>query len=93
MKTEQFIRKPFYVEGIQVTPENMSEVAKWCGGIIKEAPGTGTRVASKYIEVAVIRPTNPKQCMAFVGNWILKVGVSFKVYTNSSFHSTFDRVN
>jgi hypothetical protein len=87
---ERLVRKPFYVEGVRVTPENMEEVRAWCSGTIKESPASNSRPAAKYIEVAVVRPANPKQCMAFVGNWVLKVGTSFKVYTDTGKQGTFD---
>lgn len=90
MKIERLVRKPFHVEGVRVTPDNMEEVRAWCNGTIKESPASSTRPGAKYIEVAVVRPANPKQCMAFVGNWVLKVGDSFKVYTDTGCRSTFD---
>lgn len=90
MNVERFIRKPFPVEGVRVTPENMEEVRAWCNGVIKTSPASGSRPEAKYIEVAVVRPANPKQCMAFVGNWVLRVGSSFKVYTDTGFRTSFE---
>lgn len=90
METQQFIRKPFPVEGVRVTVDNIQEVAKWCEGKIKVQPATNSKPAADYIEVQVIRPMNPKQTMAFVGNWVLKVGTNFKIYTHTAFNQTFE---
>lgn len=90
MKIEHFIRKPFPVEAVRVTAENMEEVRAWCNGTIKQSSPLANRPSADYIEVTVIRPANPKQCMAFIGNWVLKVGPSYKVYTDTGFKSTFD---
>ena len=89
MKTEWFTRKPFNVEGVRVTAANMADVAKWCDGKIKTQPASGNKPAANYIEVNVIRPMSPKQTMAFVGNWVLKVGASYKIYTDNAFNDTF----
>lgn len=90
-----FMRRSFEVEAIRVTSENMEEVAQWClgtiliqkrptkrgeGGFIKEVP---------YLKVDVLRPLNERQTMAFPGDWILKTGTSFKIYTDIAFHKNF----
>ncbi len=93
MKTEKYVRKPFYVEAVRVTAENMAEVASWCGGTIEHQLPTNVRPEFDYIKVNVERPTHPRQTMAAIGNWVLRVGTSFKVYTNTSFMSTFDKVS
>lgn len=88
-----FVRKPFPVQGVRVTSLNMGQVADWCDGKVKEQPATNTKPSVKYIEVNVLRPMNPKQTMAFVGNWVLKVGTNYKIYTDSAFHQTFEPAN
>lgn len=85
---EQFARKPFYVDAIQVTAENMQEVADWCKGHIKLVlTPRGTK--EKYIKVDVIRPTKERQAMAFTEDWVLSSPQGFKVYTNDAFLASF----
>jgi len=90
MNVGSYIRKPFPVEGIRVTASNMEKVSEWCGGKLKEQAATGNKPAAKYIEINVLRPMNAKQSMAFVGNWVLKVGTNYKIYTDTAFHNTFE---
>lgn len=84
MKTSTFVRKPFKVEGIQVTEENMPEVAKWCRGTLER-----DRSQKPYIAVNVQKAANERQKQGFVGDWILKFNNGFKVFQDKSFHNTF----
>lgn len=80
-----FVKKPFYVEAMLVTNQNMPYVAKWCGGeIVDIEPGV------VYILAPVLRPQNERQKMAFVGDWLVKAGEGFKVYTDRAFVKGFD---
>jgi hypothetical protein len=83
MQTATYIRKPFEVEGVQVTAENMNEVAVWAGGQVVIQDGN-------YIKIEVKQVINEKQTKAFVGDWVLKAGSSFKVYTNVAFTRNFE---
>jgi hypothetical protein len=85
MNADQYIRKPFPVEAVPVTTENFEEVAAWCGGSIKpDSEG------EKHIRVRVKHPLNSRQTRAYVGDWILKAGDSFKVYTAKAFENSFE---
>lgn len=90
MKLENYKRKPFIVQCVQVTADNMEEVAKWVGGSVKHESASANRPAASYVEVSVIRPTHPKQSMAYIGNWVLKMGTTWKVYTDTGFRSSFE---
>jgi hypothetical protein len=95
MQTNTYYRKPFPVQGVRVTTENLFEVAGWCKGEVltttpKSAP-SGITGQKQYVKVPVISPKNPKQTMAFPGDWVLSAGnSSFKVYTNKAFEDTFE---
>lgn len=89
MTPEIFYRKPFPVQAIRVTQENLYDVASWCTGQVKETTArTGT--VKQYVKVEVISPRNIKQTMAFPGDWVLRAGASFKVYSDKAFKDTFD---
>lgn len=65
MKATRLMRRPFIVSGFQVTTEDMDAIAKWCGGhVIRD-------VAEPFIQVPVVRPTNPRQTEAKVGMWVI----------------------
>lgn len=84
METTKFTRKPFDVEAVQVTADNIDEVAKWCQGeVITQNDG------SKFIKVRVLRVLNERQTQAFVEDWVLYAGTGYKVYTDKAFRKSF----
>ena len=88
MEIKNFSRKSFDVEGVQVTHENMHEVAEWCGGrLLQENDGVQD---SAFIKVNVRHPLNKRQTKAYVGDWVLKTARGFKVYTNEALEKNFD---
>lgn len=92
-KTETFVRKPFDVEGIRVTKDNMGDVAKWCDGELK-ALGEHDGRFGPYIQVKVMRPLFPRQSQAFVGDWVLYTpSGGYKVYTDKALHVSFEPKN
>lgn len=88
--TTLYIRKPLYVDAVQITGANFDEIATWCQGEVlqDEVPGKGT--GKKYIKVRVHNPKNPRQTKAFVGDWLLYTERGYKIYTNKAFHASFD---
>lgn len=91
MKTEKFARKPFYVDVVQVTEENMAEVAEWCmGDVCTTEKPDGT--VEHYIRVRVARPLTDRQTKAYPGDRVLYAGKGFKVYTPRAFTANFEKV-
>lgn len=88
MKIEKFARKPFAVEAVQVTEENMEEVAAWCSGEIRG----GSNPSNAYIKVKIYHAINKRQTQAFVGDWVLRMGKGFKVYLEGAMDKTFTPV-
>lgn len=89
MQTEKYARKPFLIDAVKVTSENMEEVAKWCGGTIQTVQRGEHTV--KYIQAPVSRPSNERQKKAFIGDYVLKAGKSFKCYEARAFDSCFEK--
>src|SRR5665811_2296227 len=98
LKTEKFARKPFYIDAVQVTDENLQEVADWCQGEVRtevqahSAP-SGETGQAKYVKVRVHRALNERQTKAFVGDRVLYAGSGFKVYTEKAFENCFEAVD
>ena len=90
MQPAKYVRKPFEIEAVQVTEENMTEVAEWCKGTIIDAVPDGEQ---KHIKVKVFKPMGDRQTMAFVSDWVLFFNGGFKVYLDSSFTRSFEPVN
>jgi len=99
LKIEHYTRKPFPVEAVQVTEENLNEVAEWCGGDIHASTKTlrndageeTSKIKLPFIKVDVHRPLNDRQTKAFVGDWVLKSESGFKVYTLKAFDNSFQK--
>lgn len=88
MQIQKFQRKPFSVEGVKVTEENIAEVAKWCLGEVQ----TNEKTNKQHIRVDAHRPLTERQTMAIPGDWVLFYNRGFKVYTESAFSRNFELV-
>lgn len=86
IETSTYIRKPLIVEGVQVSDENMVQVAGWCGGIIDNTPSKRNYIKLQQVPVT----PNTRQNMAFPGDWVLKSDMGFKIYSKRAFDRTFD---
>ena len=86
MQPQKFTRKPFEVDAMQITADNMAEVAKWCDGEIRNADD-----GAQFIKVRVQNPMTERQTRGFVGDWILYSGRGYKVYTEKAFRNSFER--
>lgn len=101
IKIDGYSRRPFHVDAVQVTVENMEEVAAWCAGDIR----TGNRVIRdennkilerkevSFIKVNIRRPLNERQTKAHCGDWVLLSDAGFKVYTGHAFEKAFEIEN
>lgn len=89
MNIQKFVRKPFYVDAVQVTKDNLEQVAQWCGGTVAKDENSG----QPYIQVDVFNPTDvPDHSRAYVGRWILQAATGYKVYKTKGFFRSFDQV-
>lgn len=99
IKPEKYVRKPFEVEAVEVTQENLHEVAQWCGGTI-ETDTEGPRGDQEFVKVQVKRPLSDRQTRAYPGDWVLLATTSdrdagpagFKVYTPKAFTTSFQKL-
>lgn len=88
MQTTTYKRKPLQVEAVQVTDENLYEVAQWCGGDVHTNPS-----GKKHIQVAVLHPLHQKQTRASIGDWVLKSEQGYKIYADTAFQKGFEKVD
>jgi hypothetical protein len=90
----RYSRKPFDVEAVELSPDNIDEVAQWCGGEVRTSDLSkqgGLEGYQQYIKVPVKRPLNDRQTRAYYGDWVVAAGGSFKVYTPKAFISSFQK--
>lgn len=88
--TQKYVRKPFLADAIQVTAENMEELAQWCGGSIQTEKRGHGKPDARYIKVDVKSPLNDRQTKAYGDDWLVFSKGGFKVYTNRAFHACFE---
>lgn len=91
IETKQFTRKPFHVDAVQVTEENMAEVAKWCKGRVQSTKKLEGGTHEHFIKVKVHRPLTERQTKAYVGDYVLWApsNKGFKIYTPDAFKAGF----
>lgn len=91
MDTKQYFRRPFDVNAVEVTPDNASKVAEWCGGTVE----MGEYKHSKYrIQLPVVKvpgngPNKGKSVDARIGYFVVEHNGSFRVYRPKQFEETF----
>lgn len=90
LNTTRYVRRPFDVEAVQVSEENIQEVSNWCLGQVRTAHVKGEVDQNiQYIKVRVDRPLNERQTRAYIGDWVLMSPQGFKVYTSKAFEKSF----
>ena len=88
IQPQKYIRRPFEVEGVQVTEDNIVEVCEWASGNIEvegDLPGS-----KRLIRIKVKHPLNARQTKAYPGDWVLKAGEGFKIYNEVAFDKSFE---
>lgn len=91
VETNRFVRKPFFVDAVQVTRDNMYQVADWCFGTVVTKDDKDEDI-TPYIQVRVLQPLREKQTKAYPTNWVLYAGRGYKIYTDKAFKASFDLV-
>lgn len=76
-----FVRKPFTVEAVEVTPENIEEIAKLVGTLRTKENGT------PYIQVD--RRLVPNIYRVYPGFWMTKMGDNIRCYSKRVFEEQF----
>lgn len=76
----EYTRVPFTVDAAQVTKDNMEALAVLAGGAC---------VNGSYIKLDIKTAHSERQTKAYVGDWILRMGESYKAYTKTAFERNF----
>lgn len=99
VETTKYVRKPLYVDAVQVTAENFTEILEWCQGALGSTESMvdpdnepAFDPHKQYIRIRVHNPQTPRQTKAFVGDWILYTEKGYKIYTEKAFTENFNIV-
>jgi len=80
-----FVRKPFVVDAVEITPENIEEVAKYVGDVREKEDGT------RYILVDErLVPNVPR---VYTGYFMTKMGNNIRCYSRKIFREQFTEHN
>lgn len=80
MDFSTFVRKPFYVEAVEITKENLAEVAEFVGDLRKTEEGVPfIQVTRRGINVDRVFP----------GFWMTKMGDNIHCYSKRVFKQQF----
>jgi hypothetical protein len=81
MEFTTYVRKPFVVQAIEVTAENINEVAKYIGDVREREDGT------QYI--LVDRRLVPNVFKVYPGFYMTKMGENIRCYSRKIFKEQF----
>lgn len=81
MEFTKYVRKPFMIEAIQITEENMQEVCDMIGFEIRHKDGQPYIVVNKKIV--------PNGYRAYVGQWVTRMGNNIRCYPKRVFDDQF----
>jgi len=84
MEFQKFVRKPFVVEAIEITTENIGEIAKHVGEL--KAKGDGTPF------ILVDRKLVPSVYRVFPGYFFTRMGDHLRCYTPKLFAEQFTKL-
>jgi hypothetical protein len=81
MQFMTFVRKPFVVDAIEVTDDNIAEVAKYVGDLREDDDGT--------VYILVDRRLVPNVARVFPGFFMTKMGKNVRCYSRKIFKDQF----
>ena len=81
MEFTTFVRKPFIVEAVEVTEENIADIAEHVGTLQEKADGTPfIKVNTRLV---------PNVFRVFPGFWMTKMGDNIRCYSKRIFEEQF----
>lgn len=87
--TSRWVRKNANVEAVRVNRAEVHKIAHWCGGRIM-ATDSGGKDGSGCIYILLPFKSNyNKPNRVFMGDWIVKDGDGFKMYSHEAFSNVF----
>lgn len=81
MELTTYVRKPFVIEAVEITKENMEEIAEHMGTYKVKADGT------PYIQID--RKLVPNVYRAYIGFWMTMMGDNIRCYSERVFKEQF----
>lgn len=92
MKIEKFVRRPFDVNAVQVTPQNAAEIAAWCGGKVGQSDYKLAGFDGVKLDTVLVPGNGPNEgrdVQARIGSWVVELDGKFRVLRKKQFHEMF----
>lgn len=92
METQKFIRRPFDVNAVQVTPSNAADVAEWCGGTVSQSSYKLAGFDGVQLDSVMVPGNGPnagKKVEARIGSWVVELDGKFRVLRKRQFQEMF----
>lgn len=91
LEIKKFSRRPFDVNAVQVTLDNIDELTEWCKGRKDQAPTKmmGTETMLPCIKLPGQGANKKQEFTANIGSWIVEFKGNFRVYKPVQFRATF----
>lgn len=86
MDYKTFVRKPFTIEAVQITNDNLDEVAEMIGTVVEE---DGVRYIQVDKKDGKGRPVVPNVTRVSPGFWLTRIGKNIRCYKSSVFKNQF----
>lgn len=90
MEFKTFVRRPFQVQAVEITDENMAEIAEMIGGKIKDFESESGETGGRYIQLN--RQIIPNVGKALIGWWVTVLGDNFRCYAPKVFADQFNEI-
>lgn len=92
LELKEYDRKSFTVVAVQVTLDNVNQVAEWCKGTVEKIPTRmmGTETLLPCIKIKGQGNNKGQVFTATLGCYVVELKGSFRVYKQNSFASSFD---
>lgn len=93
MELITYDRKPFSVTAVELSFENINDVAQWCKGEVgtESTKILGTTTMLPIIVIAGLGDLRGKEFVARLGYFIVEMNGSFRVYKPKQFKENFKR--
>jgi len=78
---EEFVRKPFVVEAVLVTKQNIADIAEFIGTLELE----GDRAPYIQVDSRLV----PNVVRVYPGYWMTRIGDNFRCYSKKIFNDQF----
>lgn len=91
MDIQIFTRRSFEVEAVQLTLNNIDEVAAWCGATTEMRP-TKMMKTEVLLPVINLKGVGNEHMKYFIGHlncWVVRMNKQFRIYKPEQFEKTF----